>query len=82
MSENTNIIIEPVSDGIGSDRWVPTVGPETTIFLDGVVPRASREAVRNSAVSILAKGVPPTVQAGDETGLIVGYVQSGKNDVF
>jgi hypothetical protein len=35
-----------------------------------------------SAASILAKGVPPTRAAGSETGLVVGYVQSGKTLSF
>ena len=82
LSENSNIIIEPVGDGIGSDHWVPTVGPETMNFLEDVVPDKSQETVCNAAVSILAKGTPPTVQAGDETGLVVGYVQSGKTMSF
>ena len=82
MSENTNIIIEPVSDGLGSGRWLPTVGPETMDFLEDVVPYESQETVCSAAVSILAKGTPPTVREGNETGLVVGYVQSGKTMSF
>lgn len=75
------IIVEPLTTAAGK-RWTPVAGPETLDFLENVVPEASRENVRDSAMSILSKGVPPTVQDGQETGLVVGYVQSGKTMSF
>ena len=47
-----------------------------------MVPEDSRDSVRDAAVSIIAKSVPPTGEVGQETGLIVGYVQSGKTMSF
>ena len=82
MSEDTPIIVEPVSVGSNGGRWMPTVRSETLDFLENVVPRNSRESMRDDAVSILGKGIAPTETAGQETGLVVGYVQSGKTMSF
>lgn len=81
MTGDTPIIVEPVSGPRGS-RWTPVAGPETLDFLSTVVPEGSRDSVRDAAVSILAKSVPPTGEADQETGLVVGYVQSGKTMSF
>ena len=80
MSNSDSIIIEPVPPDAAS--WTPTEGPETTDFINAVVPEASREIVRDAASSILSKCVPPTSPAGQETGLVVGYIQSGKTMSF
>ena len=81
MADDNTITIEPVP-GPARRRWTPVVGPETVDFLSAVVPEASRDSVRDAAVSILAKSVPPMGVAGQETGLVVGYVQSGKTMSF
>jgi len=81
MSDDDPIIIEPVPQD-ATTPWSPVEGPEAMDFLTLVVPQASRESVRDAAVAILARGVPPTVPAGQETGLVVGYVQSGKTMSF
>lgn len=73
-------IIEPTQPE--ANEWSPVVGEEGLEFLDSVVPEASRESVRDAAIAILAKGVRPTGHAGQETGLVVGYVQSGKTMSF
>ena len=77
MSDDIPIIVEPLPGIRIPGRWTPAVGLETLDFLERVVPQDSRESVRDSALSILAKGINPTA-AGRETGLVVGYVQSGK----
>jgi hypothetical protein len=84
MADDQSIIVEPISElgGGGGGGWSPVVGPEATEFLDVVVPEASRDDVRAAAVSILAKGVPPAETEGRQTGLVVGYVQSGKTMSF
>ena len=81
MTDDDTIIVEPVA-ALEPGRWAPIAGPETLDFLTTVVPEASRDDVRDAAVSILSKSVPPTGEAGQETGLIVGYVQSGKTMSF
>jgi hypothetical protein len=45
-------------------------------------PPEAQDAMLESAASILAKGIPPTAAQGSETGLVVGYVQSGKTLSF
>ena len=83
MSDDTHIIVEPISANDDGGHWTPTIGPETVDFLEKVVPENSRESVRAAAISILAKGISPTAAlAGQETGLVVGYVQSGKTMSF
>ena len=81
-NESTPILVNPVPDNSGAAVWTPTRGQEIEDFLDNVVPQVSRETVREAALSILSKGVSPTATAGQETGLVVGYVQSGKTMSF
>lgn len=81
MTSEGLIIIELI-DPIPGGRWSPVAGVETSDFLSTVVPEVSRNIVRDSAISILAKSVPPTGEPGQETGLVVGYVQSGKTMSF
>ncbi len=81
MPDDEQIIVEPVADQ-QDGRWRPVVGPEALAFLETSVPEAARDNVRDSAVTILSRGIPPTQDAGRETGLVVGYVQSGKTMSF
>lgn len=64
-------------------NWSPTPGKETKDFLEqsGMSEDAQKKLLED-AVSILSKGIPPTAEIGLETGLIVGYVQSGKTMSF
>jgi hypothetical protein len=75
------IIIEPVAPG-ENGRWRPAVGAEALGFLAHSVPEPARDSVSEAAVDILSKAVPPTGEDGTETGLVVGYVQSGKTMSF
>src|ERR1700731_4187575 len=81
MTNNDPILVEPVRED-GNGRWRPAVGPEALGFLENSVPLEARDAVCDSAADILGKGVPPTAETGQETGLVVGYVQSGKTMSF
>ena len=82
MSDDTHFIVEPISSKDNGGHWTPTIGPETIDFLGKIVPEDSRANVRDAAISILAKGISPTAVARQETGLVVGYVQSGKTMSF
>ena len=82
MTDDTPILVEPVSESTIEGRWEPDVGEETRKFLSAVVPDGSQNSIREAAVAILARSVPPTGEAGQETGLVVGYVQSGKTMSF
>jgi hypothetical protein len=64
-------------------RWQAVVGPETLDLLDHLELKSpNRERVCADAVGILSRCVPPIEAAGQDTGLIVGYVQSGKTMSF
>ena len=81
MSDDTPIATEISYENPDSRNWTPKVRQETKDFLE-VVPEESRQNVRDAAVSILSKGVSPQEKTGRETGLVVGYIQSGKTMSF
>src|SRR2546425_445852 len=64
-------------------RWVPRIGDETLALLDQLcLPPASRTQLVEEAASVLGRCQPPSETAGHTTGLVVGYVQSGKTMSF
>lgn len=64
-------------------RWNPVVTTETRNLLDHFqLDLAGRATIRDEAVSILARCVSPTATNDQETGLVMGYVQSGKTMSF
>lgn len=81
MTNDLNVTIT-ARTGSDNGNWMPTVGQETMDFLARSAPEESREALEADAVSILSKGVSPEEQRGTQTGLVVGYVQSGKTMSF
>ncbi|MFL5614840.1 MAG: Z1 domain-containing protein [Gemmatimonadaceae bacterium] len=63
--------------------WSPTEGEETLELLGHFnIPKDSIDRVRDEAVRVLSRCLPPNSKAGVETGLVVGYVQSGKTMSF
>jgi len=72
--------------GPDGDGWEPVVGGELERLLERKFPddRVARRAVRESAIRILRRCVDPTTRATDanNTGLVVGFVQSGKTLSF
>jgi hypothetical protein len=75
--------IPNISDLANGASWAPHVGEETRELLrSSSAPSTSHDDIIASARSILSKCVPPTSPAGQETGLVVGYVQSGKTLSF
>ena len=84
IKEQTTTVVTPIrTTYVLGAQWQPIVGPEAY----GVVGRnrlskEAGDAVIESAVSILACGVRPTVGENYRTGLVVGYVQSGKTLSF
>ena len=83
MTNNELIHVQPTGEDSGGARWRPAEGDETKAFLTSVVPKESRESMRRSAISILSRGMDPTAAASAATtGLVVGYIQSGKTMSF
>ena len=64
-------------------RWSPAPGPELAALLAHKLERKpeAQSQVTTSAVAILGRGVPPGTSDTD-TGLVIGYVQSGKTLSF
>jgi hypothetical protein len=64
--------------------WLPREdGHETTGLLDRKLEdQESRREVLSGAVDVLSRCVPPSDPVGRRTGLVVGYVQSGKTLSF
>lgn len=65
----------------GGTQWVPTRGPETDSVLDRV-PDVERLRISNEAAEILGRCLPPGKLKESRTGLVVGYIQSGKTMSF
>ncbi|CDX24421.1 conserved hypothetical protein [Mesorhizobium plurifarium] len=64
-------------------QWAPHVGEETRALLaHSSAPPDSHDDIIASARSILSKCAPPSSPSGQETGLVIGYVQSGKTLSF
>jgi hypothetical protein len=63
-------------------KWRPVVRNETADLLLSAVPEDARAEVQNSALAVMARSTPPSGRAAVETGLVVGYVQSGKTLSF
>lgn len=75
--------IEILPEAQATARWRPIAGGETMALLDHLgLQGDGRTTVLREAVSILAQAVPPAHVDDDNTGLVVGYVQSGKTMSF
>ncbi|MCG8988824.1 Z1 domain-containing protein [Delftia acidovorans] len=83
-----NIVVERLGGGTLGTRWTPKVGPFTKEFIDRKLKQRSApdadamERVVAEAATILGRCVPPSESAGQDAGLVVGYVQSGKTLSF
>lgn len=83
-----NIVVERLGGGTLDTRWTPVVGPFTKEFVErkqkqrGAPDPEAMNRVVTEAATILGRCVPPTESAGQDAGLVVGYVQSGKTLSF
>lgn len=83
MPDTGPLTIEPLGGENGPlGAWQPCEGEEVHDFIQHAVPTASRADCLDSAVEVLAKGISPLHALGATTGLVVGYVQSGKTMSF
>jgi hypothetical protein len=63
--------------------WIPMQGPETHDLLTHLrLDQDSTERIAQEATHILSKCAPPASIAQSTTGLVLGYVQSGKTLSF
>jgi hypothetical protein len=76
-------VIEVVPESDPTRQWQPKIGSETMDLLEHfALPPESTVRIREEALSVLASCAPPVGAEGAETGLAVGYVQSGKTMSF
>lgn len=67
----------------GLERWQPVVGAETLDLLDKLtIPPQEKKRLQDEALGILARCVSPRAPDQQLTGLVIGYVQSGKTMSF
>ena len=83
------IVVERLGGDERDTRWGPvTVGPFTKEFIDrklrqrGAPDPEAMDRIVSEAATILGRCVPPSESAGQDAGLVVGYVQSGKTLSF
>jgi hypothetical protein len=67
--------------------WQPVEGEEALAFREHLereyhIPQHDRDVVIHEAVKVLSGCLPPFAGSGRRTGLVVGYVQSGKTMSF
>jgi hypothetical protein len=79
MSMNPAPDIVAILPPVVGAGWDPIRGIETEALN---LPATGRETIIGEAVRILRRCVPPAAPQGEATGLVVGYVQSGKTMSF
>jgi len=85
MREDPEVVI--VEEGAPEEApsrgllWDPAIGEQLQAVLQRV-PVGSRDTVRGEALRILGRCLPPGRIGRSRTGLVVGYVQSGKTLSF
>ena len=83
-AEQPTTVVTPMPQTqVPGAQWQPLVGPEARgVVVRKQLARESGEAVIEAAASILARGAHLTGMHNHRTGLVVGYVQSGKTLSF
>jgi len=77
--EQERIDVIPAQDR----KWTPVIGEEIMRLLNYLpLDDSIKRSVREESVSILSECISPAEDAGQRTGLVVGYVQSGKTMSF
>ncbi len=79
-NEETIEVIRNIGSGAA---WRPIIGPEALDLLENSrLPTESRRAIQEEAISVLRRCISPSADGGADTGLVIGYVQSGKTMSF
>lgn len=85
MTAGLPLFVQPIDDNALANgyRWMPEPGEETSGLLDYKLKDNSpaKLGVQQAASYVLGHSLPPAIP-GSETGLVVGYVQSGKTLSF
>jgi hypothetical protein len=76
-------VITPQDELPPGSLWVPVQGAEVQSLLQHLsLDRDSKDRLSAEAATILGKCIPPQGTADSTTGLVLGYVQSGKTLSF
>jgi len=76
-------VIIPQEELPPGSLWVPLQGPEVQGLLEHLsIDRESKDSLAGEAATILGKCIPPQGAQDSTTGLVLGYVQSGKTLSF
>lgn len=82
MTSDSEQIIEVVNAGQIGTAWQPVMGDVTVrlrkYFVHTGMPTTAADRVITEACQVLSQCIPPTHAAPARTGLVCGYVQSGK----
>lgn len=81
MKPNITATVTPIDSPAVEDSsttWTPIVADDGKHYLDQVVPQESQPTVLSEATDILGRCIAPGTGKSTETGLVVGYIQSGK----
>jgi hypothetical protein len=83
MNRESRELVEFVAqpDSTAGGRWHPKRGPEAERTAEAVPSEGERERVLAESAAVLSRCVPPGERDAG-TGLVVGYVQSGKTLSF
>ncbi len=73
------LIVDILPNAPAAGGWNPTPGPEANGL---VLPTQARQQIIDEALRVLRRCVPPIESATSQTGLVIGYVQSGKTTSF
>lgn len=74
-----------VNTAPSQDQWQPVIGQETEdllAYFGRKLDPSGRQNLEDASVRIIRRCVSPTGPPADTTGLVVGYVQSGKTMSF
>ena len=74
------MIVEILSDNPTAGAWQPVAGTEVNGL--ATLPAEARQQIIDEATRVLRRCAPPDAPAASQTGLVVGYVQSGKTTSF
>jgi hypothetical protein len=82
-NSNGGEMISPQDDLPAGSLWMPVRGQEVKDLVDQLrLDRESSDRIVSEAASILGKSAPPGASPSSITGLVLGYVQSGKTLSF
>lgn len=65
-------------------RWTPLPGTESRALVDSLrdFSAAGKATLMAEGIAVLGKCVSPTTPCGEDTGLVIGYVQSGRRSTL